>query len=367
MKKSGITNLPLHYGKAPRWLFNRMVKLAREITLIMVEEFGLEAFLKRIADPFWFQSFGCVLGFDWHSSGVTTTVCGALKEGLKDIENEIGIFIAGGKGSVSRKTPEEITIKNSSKVRTEKLIYASKIVAKVDNTAIQDGFQLYQHNFVFTRDGDWAVIQQGMNPVSRYARRYHWISLSVKSFTDEPHEAICCDIKKERVLNMVARESQKARQNVVVLSSEKPEKLIKEIKIMQRLNLPRHHYIDVRDINPDRLFKIFLKTYEKRPKDFEDLLCLQGVGPKTIRALSLISELIYGQTPSYQDPARYTFAHGGKDGHPYPVNREVYDRSINILGKSIQKSKAERSEKAKALERLFRFYSESRNSFKPDH
>lgn len=357
MKRTGVTNLPLHYGKAPRWLFNRMIKLAREITIIIIEEFGPKGFIKKISDPLWFQSFGCVLGFDWHSSGITTTVCGALKEAVNGIEDELGIFIAGGKGGSSRKTPTEIVRKcDNLSFDPDKLIYASRIVAKVDNTAVQDGFQLYHHNFIFTRNGEWTIIQQGMNPETRYARRYHWLSLELKDFINEPHTGICCDLKKEKVLNMTAQESEETRNLSVQLAHQRPERLIKEIKTLQSVRMPAHHYVDINDINPDRLYKIFLKTYERKPENFEKLLAIEGVGPKTIRALSLIAELIYGAKPSYEDPVRYSFAHGGKDGHPYPVDRETYDKSIEILKKAVQKMRTERSEKIKALQRLFKFY-----------
>lgn len=360
MKRTGITNLPLHYGKAPQWLFQRMVKLAREISIIIIEEFGPLEFLKKISDPYWFQSLGCILGFDWHSSGVTTTVCGALKEGLKNTENELGIFITGGKGNTSRKTPDEITEKcDRLSITPDKFIYSSKIVAKVDNSAIQDGFQLYQHNFLFTDKGEWAVIQQGMDTLNKYARRYHWISLDVKSFIEEPHKAICCDLKKNSILNMVAKESKSSQDASVLISKEKPEKIIKEINSIQTLNLPKHHHVDIRDINSKRLYKILLKTYEEKPDDFEKLLYINGVGPKTIRALALISDLIYGVKPSFTDPVRFSFAHGGKDGHPYPVNKEVYDKSIMSLKRAVQKMKADNSEKNNALKRLYEFYSES--------
>lgn len=241
MMRTGIAHLPLHYGKAPAWLFSRMKLLAREITLVMVEEFGSIEIVRRLSDPFWFQAFGCVLGFDWHSSGVTTTVCGALKEGLKGLENELGLYVAGGKGGTSRKTPTEIrTVGNLISVDPESLVYASKMAAKVDNTAIQDGYQLYHHNFIFTKSGVWAVVQQGMNETNRYARRYHWLSENLDhleesslrpeqhSFVNEPHTAICCDARSE-TLNLVAQESEPARKTTTLIAQEKPEKLIYEL------------------------------------------------------------------------------------------------------------------------------------------
>jgi hypothetical protein len=350
--RTGIANLPLHYGKAPAWLFERMRDLSREITLVVVEEFGPEEMLRRLSDPFWFQAFGAVLGFDWHSSGLTTTVCGALKEGLRGLERELGFFVAGGKGRTSRRTPREIEgVGGLLAIDAQNLVYASKMAAKVDSAALQDGYQIYHHSFIFTTKGSWSVVQQGMNETNRYARRYHWLSDDLKSFICEPHSAICCD-QRGVTLNMVAEESDPARSVTTELSKEKPEKLISEIKRLQNLELPHRHEVLVQDLNPERLKRILLKTYERQPQSFEQLLGMEGVGPKTIRSLSLISELVYGVKPSFRDPARYSFAHGGKDGYPYPVDRENYDRSIEILRRAISTAKIGNREKLDALKRL---------------
>lgn len=352
--RTGIAHLPLHGGKAPRWLFDRMKLLSREISLILSYEMGAEEYLKKLADPFWFQAFGCVLGFDWHSSGVTTTVCGALKEGLKDAGKDIGLFVCGGKGRTSRKTPgelKELGDKRLIKKDAEKLVYASRMSAKVDNTALQDGYQLYHHTFIVTESGKWTVIQQGMNQDNRWARRYHWLGEEVEDFVNEPHKGICCD-HKGKVLNMVAEESRKAREVTALVSKGSPEKTLEEYKKILTLNLALHHDVREKDIKPENLKKTLLSSYEKRPENFESLLGLQGVGPKTVRALALISELVYGEKPSFTDPVRYSFAHGGKDGHPYPVNREVYDTSIEFLRKAIQKAKIGHTEKLKAFKRL---------------
>ncbi|MBI2471343.1 MAG: DUF763 domain-containing protein [Planctomycetes bacterium] len=382
--KTGIAHLPLHGGKAPAWLFQRMKRLAREITLAIVSEYGPQEMLQKLSDPFWFQALGCVLGFDWHSSGVTTTTCGALKEGIKGLEKELGLFIAGGKGGTSRKTPSEIiSAGDQLSCEPEKLVYASRMSAKVDSSAVQDGYQLYHHSFIFTKSGDWAVVQQGMNDANKYARRYHWLGSKVTNFVVEPHQAICCD-SRGNALNMTAVESEEARQTTVMLSQVKPDTLVGEIKKMQNsmsrnfkpsgagtihpvqhdgvchaersetshLYLPSHHHVDIHDIHPDRLYKIFTKTYESVPENFESLLGIEGVGPKTIRALALISELVYGKAPSFNDPVRYSFAHGGKDGHPYPVDKDTYDRSIEILRKAIKQSKVGNSEKMDAFKRL---------------
>jgi hypothetical protein len=300
MPKTGIATLPLHYGKAPKWLFDRMTALSREITYAIVSEFGKKVFLEKLSNPYWFQALGCVLGFDWHSSGLTTTVTGALKEGLRGMNRELGIFIAGGKGATSRKTPEHINMyANKYMINPEPLIYASRMAAKVDNTAVQDGYQLYHHVFVFTYTGEWSVIQQGMNANKKTARRYHWFSEAKKEFVVEPHTAVCCD-KRDRTLNLVAFESQ--------------------------------------------------------PEDFERLLGIKGVGPKTIRALSLISELIYGTPPSYRDPARFSFAHGGKDGTPFPVDKKTYDKTIDVMENAINSAKIGNQAKMDAIRRLVKYF-----------
>ena len=350
--KTGVAHLPLHYGRAPFWLFQRMKGLAREITLSIIDAYGSEGMLSRLSDPFWFQAFGCVLGFDWHSSGVTTTVCGALKEGLKGMERELGFFIAGGKGRASRKTPLEIEATcNRAAMNGTPLIYASRMSAKVDSAAVQDGYQIYQHTFFFTQAGQWAVVQQGMNEENRYARRYHWFSQGMKDFVCEPHWAVCCDQKKEG-LNLVAQESERTRQAMTDLAREKPEFLITEGKRVATLYLPQEHSLPMEGSRLARWEKIFTQIYDSSPKNFEELLGIKGVGPKSLRALSLISELIHGAKPSFKDPTRFSFAHGGKDGHPYPVNRKVYDQTIELLKGAIDKAKVGDREKIDAIRRL---------------
>ncbi len=360
--KTGTVTLPLHGGKAPKWLFERMTRLSREILSLLVSEYGASEVLERISDPLWFQALGCVLGFDWHSSGVTTTVCGALKESVKGNENDLGLFIAGGKGATSRKTPAEIEIAQEKLgIDLSQLVYSSKMAAKVDSNALQDGYQLYHHCFFFSADGkNWAVVQQGMNDRNRMARRYHWLSNRVNDFVCEPHSAICCD-KKNTVLNLVAGESTASRKTIAELSREKPERILKDFtKIIEysekNYSFPSRHYITTSDIGKKRLEKILISTYEEKSEDFEALLALSGVGPKTIRALALISELIYGIKYSVRDPVKFSFAHGGKDGIPYPVDRNNYDRSIEILHKAVKESRIDRTEKIKAIKRLSYFY-----------
>jgi hypothetical protein len=351
--RTGIANLPLHYGKVPVWLFERMVKLAREIVIAIIADFGPEEMLRRLSHPYWFQAFGCVLGYDWHSSGVTTTLCGALKEGLKGLEKEVGLFVAGGKGKTSRRTPSEIEGWGSLiSLNPASLVYASRMSAKVDSSAIQDSYQLYHHTFLFTTGGSWAVVQQGMNETTRYARRYHWLGEGVNDFVNEPHSAILSEAKG-RALNLVAIESEPARTTITdIATEEKPQNVLAELKKLKTLNLPPHHYLSTHDLHPDSLSKILLSTYERQPSNFEQLLGLKGVGLKTIRALSLIAELVYGIPPSYRDPARYSFAHGGKDGIPYPVDRKTYDQSIELLRKAIFRAKLGIKEKNEAMNRL---------------
>jgi hypothetical protein len=350
--RKGIANLPLHYGKTPRWLFTRMVKLSRAIAEIIIGEYGAEEFLFRISDPVWFQSFGCVLGFDWHSSGITTTVCGALKEGLKDLTKEFGLFIAGGKGKTSRKTPDEIRFWGGKLgFPPDDLIYASKMSAKVDSCALQDGYQIYHHTFIATTKGSWAVIQQGMNIKTQKARRYHWLSSELKDFVIEPHKAIV-STNKGRVLNMVAREAEESRNVSTLIANDSPEITIKELNKIKEINLPERHYITLKDINPIRLKKVLINTYNRKPRNFRELLEISGVGPQTVRALALLSEIIYGAKPSFTDPVSYSFAHGGKDGQPYYINRQEYDKSIEILESAIYQARLGQNEKLELLRKL---------------
>ncbi len=366
MRRTGVADLPLHGGKAPRWLFSRMVRLSRAISLVVIEEFGPEELLKRLADPFWFQAFGCVLGFDWHSSGLTTTVCGALKEGLRPVALEAGIFVCGGKARASRKTPDEIVFwaeKAALPDSFKGLVRASRLAAKVDNTALQDGFNLYHHAFFFTKNGAWAVIQQGMNEKTSYARRYHWLGERVKSFVCEPHAGIVSQEKAGEVLNLVAQESESAREVITELSKAPPKETLRELKKISHLEFPRRHSLTEADLLPKGIEKVLLSTYEKAPKKFEEVLEVRGLGPKSLRALALLSELIYEAPVSRRDPARYAFAHGGKDGHPYPVDRKVYDQTIAYLEEILAKAKLGPLEKEKAFYRLKGLSIDSKKGF----
>jgi uncharacterized protein len=354
-RRTGVASLPLHTGRAPPWLFGRMVRLAREILAHLVAEFGADEVLRRLSDPFWFQAFGCVLGFDWHSSGVTTTVCGALKEAVRGREIDYGLYVAGGKGGTSRKTPAEITLVcDALSLEPDVLIRASKLTAKVDNTAVQDGHQLYHHTFVFTPSGSWCVVQQGMSDRTRTARRYHWLSEGLASFVDEPHAAVCCDARGAE-LNMVAAESAAARAAVTELAAQPPHELLSLFERVPSLFMPKRHAVSLADVDPGPLHKVLLKTYEQPPEDFASLLGTAGLGPKSLRALALTAEVIYGARASARDPARFAFAHGGKDGTPHPVDRVAYEVTIEVLHNALTSARVDRSERISALKRLSTF------------
>jgi hypothetical protein len=377
MHRTGVANLPLHGGKAPSWLTVRMRKLAKEIADIMIEEGGSAKFIERLSDPYWFQALGCVLAYDWHSSGVTTVVTGILKSAL--LPEEHGVAVCGGKGRTSRKTPNDIAAVGEkfgfSQETINDLIYTSRMTAKVDNTAIQSGYQLYHHALLVTKEEKWAIIQQGMSDVDRSARRYHWLSEKTASFVNEPHNAIACNIKRDRALNMVAKQSDLARKASVDLSKEPTRKLMNLIQSTSKplnqsslqawlpktddpwlqtqttLNMPRN-------INWDTLARV----YEFQPKNYEELLNVRGVGPATVRGLALVAELVYGDEPSWEDPVKFSFAYGGKDGVPYPVNRQAMDESIEILRHSVQEAKIGDKEKLRSLQRLRRFVPANANS-----
>ncbi|MFO7169453.1 MAG: DUF763 domain-containing protein [Chloroflexota bacterium] len=351
----GTANLPLHHGHAPRWLFERMVKISAEIATWIVVEQGTGELLRRLSDPVWFQAFGAVMGMDWHSSGVTTTVCGALKQGLQERGRELGLVVAGGKGRTSRQTPQELTAAGEwLGLDPAPYVQASRLAAKVDNNALQDGYQIYHHVFLLDRQGSWAVIQQGMNDANGYARRYHWLGDDVQSFVSDPHAAIASEATGP-VWNLVAGDSAAARDVTTALAREAPEKVVAEVERIRELTLPAHHDVRGADVDPKRLHRILLKTYDRQPEDFAALLGMEGVGARTLRALSLVGELVYGAPVSITDPARFSFAHGGKDRHPYPVDRKTYDRSIELLHTAVERAKIGQREQVEALKRLSRW------------
>lgn len=369
--KTGIATMPLDYGRCPAWLFERMQRLMRAISIAIIEELGAQEFLRRFSDPTWFQSLSCVIGMDWNSSGTTTITLGALKEGVRGLEKDLGIFICGGKGKTSRKTPSQIVDwadkLSFSQKQADNLVYSSKISAKVDNTAIQDGFQLYHHTFIFSKSNNWTVIQQGMNEKFGQARRYHWLSNDISDFIEEPHTGISSDLRV-RPLNLTAKESAKTKKVSTELVKDGYKTLLNDLRLIREkelrqpdlfktLEMPRDDVLpklsgDLNFSKSKYLDKILYQLHERQPGDFEQLLMTKGVGPMTVRALSLVSELIYGAKPSYEDPARYSFAMGGKDGVPFPVNRQVYDKTLDIIEKGIKKSQVSRKEKIGALNRL---------------
>ena len=358
MERSGIANLPLHPGHAPRWLFNRMVTLSGEIIRIIEMEYGTEEVLRRLSDPYWFQAFSCVIGFDWHSSGTTTVTMGALKQALKP---EDGIVVVGGKGAVSRKTPQEIEKIgyefSLSTQRIEGIKYASKMAAKVDNTVLQDGYQLYHHTMVLDERGRWVVIQQGLNERKRYARRYHWMH-GIKNFVNEPRSGIISDTLEKIVMDMSARKSEEARKVSVDLVRDNPRKIKNMIaEVRDRRQRTLDEFMEVKTltmpwtINWSALFK----AYEIQPRNYEELIGIKGIGSSTVRALAYIAEIIYGAEISWKDPVKYSFALGGKDGVPKPVDRKAYDKSIEILQMSIEEASLGNKEKMEMLRRLRRF------------
>lgn len=349
MRRSGVADLPLHGGSVPEWLYTRMSAIGREIMRILVMEHGTSQVLSRLSDPFWFQALGCVMGMDWHSSGVTTSVIGALKSAVNPIFSDLGIYICGGRGKHSRKTPQEL-IEFSSKTGNngEMLVRASRLTAKVDNSCIIDGYNLYLHSFIVSKSGEWVVIQQGMNPKQKMARRYHWHSANVKSFVDDPHTAIVG--KNEGIIiNLSDSMAEKNRKGIVEFLKLHPDIKNNEIK---HLVCEKNHNILQHDIDSRRLGAIFTLAYEKQFNDFVDAILLPGVGPRTVQSLALISEIIYGGPSRFSDPARFTFAHGGKDSHPFPVPLKIYDESIQILHNAVEKAKISHSEKLKSLKAL---------------
>jgi hypothetical protein len=349
MSNTRYADLPLHYGKVPPWLAQRMSLLGGAIVEAIVMDYGKAAVINRMSDPAWFQSLGCVMGMDWHSSGITTSVMGALKKAINPRFKDLGIYICGGKGKHSKATPSELMmLADNTGMNGEKLVQCSKLSAKVDNTAIQDGFQLYLHSFIVTDESDWAVIQQGMNDSNGMARRYHWNSTQLKSFVEEPHTFIYGK-NQGTILNLTDKKAADAKSAMLDIVKEDPRKMLPEI---QKIILPTHHDVRAKDVNLKRLGSILALAHEKELHNFESLLLLEGVGPRTIQSLALVSEVIHGTPARFSDPARFSFAHGGKDGHPFPVPTKVYDNTISVLKDAIHKAKLGQSDKAIAIKNL---------------
>ena len=370
MYRTGFANLPLHGGKAPAWLTVRMRKLAKEIANIIIDEQGTTKFIQRLSDPYWFQAFGCVLAYDWHSSGVTTVVTGILKNALSPEEH--GIAVCGGKGKTSRKTPSDIAAAGEkfgfSEETIKTLTYTSKMTAKVDNTAIQAGYQLYHHAFLITRDEKWSVIQQGMSDQDHTARRYHWLSDNTTRFIVEPHNAIVGDVKRPKALNMTAENSEGARKASVDIAKEPTRKIMRLFEAARPLHQkslqewlpqvkadPWRQSVDALNMPRNISWETMKRVYDFQPRNYEELLSVRGVGPATVRGLALVAELIYGEKPSWKDPVKFSFAYGGKDGVPFPVDRRAMDESIQLLRQAVQDAKIGDKEKTRSLQRLRRF------------
>ncbi|HEY8920237.1 MAG TPA: DUF763 domain-containing protein [Chitinophaga sp.] len=342
-------DLPLHYGQVPPWLARRMALLGGAIVEAIVLQYGKGEVLRRLSDPCWFQALGCVMGMDWHSSGITTSVMGALKKSVNPMSGELGIYICGGKGRHSRETPAELqVIAERTGLPGDLLVRSSKLSAKVDNTAVQDGFQIYLHSFVVSDTGEWAVIQQGMNDASGMARRYHWHSATLPSFTETPHTFIYGQ-NQGQILNLTDKGATPAKSGLLQMVQEGPDRMLPEIR---KLVMPSHHDVRAMDVDLKRLGSVLAVAHERELHDFESLLLLEGVGPRTIQSLTLVSEVIYGTPSRFTDPARFSFAHGGKDGHPFPVPTKVYDETIQVLRSAVDKSKLGQTDKQDAIRKL---------------
>jgi hypothetical protein len=372
MYRTGTADLPLHGGRVPPSLFRYMTELSQKIVTLLVELYGTEEFLRRISDPFWFQSFGALIGMDWHSSGVTVTVLSAIREGIRGKERDLGLFVCGGKGKMGRETPRMLMeVGDRTGLEVSPLISASRLTARVDTTLIQDGSSLYLHFFLLDLQGRWAVVQQGMKPPRTfegtlfekmeeeeegYARRYHWLSEKVSSFHETPHTGVVGE-KKGEVLNLTIPEARSTKEGILTLLKEVPRWVDRELpRIVPHLKMPRRHPILRTDIDPLRFRSILLTTYERNLNDFTDLLLSPGLGSKAMRALVLTAELLLGTPPTFSDPARFSFAHGGKDGHPYPVDFPTYRNTIEVLKSVVEKIHLGQEEKRGALRRLHRFW-----------
>jgi len=362
MRRSGIADLPLHGGSVPKWLADRMTLFGTAIAESVIYHYGASALMSRLADPFWFQAMGSVMGMDWHSSGITTSVLGALKRGLNPRAHELGVYVCGGRGRHSRKTPEELlSYSERSGLNGDSLVRASRLAARVDNNAIADGFQLYLHGFVITKTGEWAIIQQGMDGSKGLARRYHWHSATVKDFTLEPHTGIV-GAHQGTIMNLVAGQAEPAQRALLTVVREPPQVTLSNIR---KLTMPSHHDVRAENIDLKRLGAVLAVAYEREFHDFASLLLLERLGPRTLQSLALVAEVVHGAPTRFSDPARYSFALGGKDGHPFPVPLQTYDATIQILQRSVEAAKVGDTEKAEGLRRLDRFVQAIENSKAP--
>lgn len=349
MKRSGVADLPLHGGHVPKWLAERMTKLGTAITETIVHDYGTSAFLSRLSDPFWFQALGAVMGMDWHSSGITTSVMGALKRGLAPRADELGLYVCGGRGRFSRNTPTELRLLGERRgFDGEALVRTSRLTARIDNNAIADGYQIYLHSFVLAANGEWAVVQQGLNDRNGMARRYHWHSAAVSDFVAEPHTGIVGE-NQGTIMNLVDAGARPAQQALLEVSHEKP---IKTLSVARYLKLPSHHEVREKNVDLKRLGAVLAVAYERDLHDFAELLLLDNLGPRTLQSLALVAEVVHGAPSRFADPARFSFAHGGKDRHPFPVPLKTYDESVNFLRRSLDAAKVGDREKIDGFRRL---------------
>ena len=352
MKRSGVADLPLHGGRVPDWLAERMTRLGTAITETIVHDYGTSSFLSRLSDPFWFQALGAVMGMDWHSSGITTSVMGALKRGLSPQADELGLHICGGRGRFSRNTPNELrAIANWRGLNGEALVRTSRLTARVDNNAIVDGFQIYLHSFVVTSSGEWVVVQQGLNGQTGMARRYHWHSASVRDFVAEPHTGIVGE-HQGTIMNLVDAHAQPAQAAMLDIVREQPEKTLAEASKIRHLQMPAHHAVRIGNVDLKRLGAVLAVAYERDLHNFAELLLLEKLGPRTLQSLALVAEVVHGAPSRFNDPARFSFAHGGKDGHPFPVPLKTYDESLNFLRTSLEAARVGDKEKLDGFRRL---------------
>ncbi|MBV9506371.1 MAG: DUF763 domain-containing protein [Acidobacteriia bacterium] len=363
MQRSGIADLPLHGGRVPAWLAERMTLLGTAIAESILVRYGASELLTRLSDPFWFQALGSVMGMDWHSSGITTSVMGALKRGLNPRARELGIYICGGRGRHARQTPDELrALAETTGLNGEELVRTSRLTARIDNNAIADGFQIYLHNFIVTRAGEWAVVQQGMNDASGLARRYHWHSPAVRDFTAQPHTAIFGE-SQGAIMNLVDAKAKRAQSAILTIAAEAPERTLGEFR---KLAAPRHHDVRVEDVDLKRLGAVLAVAYERQLRDFASLLLLEKAGLRTMQSLALIAEVVHGTPARFSDPARFSFALGGKDRHPFPVPLKTYDESISILRDSLDRARIGDTDKLQGLERLNRFTEAIESNCEPE-
>lgn len=363
MQRSGVADLPLHGGRVPRWLAERMTKLGAAITEVIIRDYGASAFLSRLSNPFWFQAFGSVMGMDWHSSGITTSVMGALKRGLAARGDELGIYFCGGRGRFSRNTPQELrSIAERRGFDGEALVRTSRLTARIDNNAIADGFQIYLHSFVVTSNGEWAVVQQGLNDRSGMARRYHWHSASVRDFVAEPHTGIVGENQGE-IMNLVDGKAKPAQMALLDIAHEHPLTILNEARY---LRMPRHHEVREKNIDLKRLGAVLAVAYERDLHNFADLLLLENLGPRTLQSLALVAEVVHGAPIRFSDPARFSFAHGGKDRHPFPVPLKTYDESLDFLRRSLEAARVGDKEKLDGFRRLDRFVRAVETELRPE-